>query len=95
MNKIIREVSNEINRALYEDFANTESSPDIFRKRLNTLESAMRITSTLNAAWEMAVACANLWMPNPSRSGEFIYNSVEYNTVEIFCLCVLKAHKEN
>ena len=95
MNTVISKIRSTLTRETMGTFANSEISGYILVERLAQLEKAMALAVSEDDAWTLALACANLWMPNPSRSGEFVYNSVEYNTVEIFCLCVLKAHKEN
>lgn len=72
---------------------NTETDSHIMQERLEQIERAMAHILSVDDAWKMALACAALWMPSPSRS-PFEYNSVEYNTVEIFCLCTRNAYKE-
>ena len=91
-NLITMEVSNKINsaitRELYE--IDTETDYAIILERLQQVEKAMDMCVSLDDAWLMAMYCAKLWMPTP-QSKAFEYNSIEYNTVEIFCMCVIKA----
>lgn len=86
---VVNRVSSTINKMLYE--VDTETSPALFSERLETLRRCLRKVVTLEDAWDVALSIANLWCPTPS-SMAFEYNSVEYNTIEIFCLCVRRAY---
>ena len=95
MNKVLRKISSTINRETMTTFADADFDGVIIVERLAVIGKAMKLAVSEDDAWALALACVKMWMPNPSRSGEFAYNTPAYNAVEIFCLCVLKAHKEN
>jgi hypothetical protein len=86
--EITSSILSAVNREMYE--IDTETDGDLFAERARAVETALNMSVTIDDAWEMALGLADLWMPTPSRT-PFAYNSVEYNTVEIFCLCIKKA----
>jgi hypothetical protein len=90
--QIAREITSSIltavNREVYT--MDTETDGALFMERARVVISALTMCRTIDDAWEMALGLSNLWMPTPSRT-PYPYNSAEYNTVEIFCLCIKKA----
>ena len=94
MNTVIGKVRSTLIRETMSTFKDCEILDYVLVERLDQLENALALAVSNDDAWALALACVNMWMPNPSRSGEMEYNSTTYNTVEIFCLCVLHAYGE-
>jgi hypothetical protein len=89
---VANKIASQINGFLYT--VNTETSHGIIQERLAQIKRAMKLLPQVEDCWTMAIACADIWMPLPSKNGPFVYDSVEYNTVEIFCLCVRLAYND-
>ena len=87
-----QQVQMSIESEMNKFFSDLDLDLNVLQERGQLVFKNMQPLTTIDACWEMALACAEMWTPTP-QGVNFEYNTPEYNAAEFVCICIKRAHE--